>query len=187
MVQSDAIRDEIERVVVERQRLRIRGRELNVGDLALSRQPACGVEHLRREIGRDDARDERCESERRVSGARRDVQYDPIALRLGQDGQPRQAFPVRVHHTGNVTCCVHAELLPHEIPGISHGSSDSQLPSAPTLTAFRLHTSRADLCHAYSGCAQALAWRTGPPGYLDRARTFRRAAARASMSSWVLQ
>lgn len=139
VVQRDPIRHEVERVVIERERVRVGGSKFDIRNCARLRDFSRLVEHLRRQVGCDDARDMRREGQRGVPRACRNVEHVPSALRLRQFDEPRERFALRVDSARRVRARVRAELLLDDFARITHRflCPSSIAPAARALAARR--------------------------------------------------
>ena len=102
MVRGDAAGHEIERLVLERQRLRLRVGDPHVRELALGDLGADQRQHLLGDVGRPDALDVRRERIRRVAGAGCDVEGAPGRLRLRELHQSLEALALGVRLAGEI-------------------------------------------------------------------------------------
>ena len=119
MMGRDAAGDEVEAGRVERQRLGVRRLAGDVLEPALASEPGGDLEHLRRDVGGHHPRHMGREGQRRVPGARGDVERLPMGLRLGQLHHARQAGALGVDRADGVALCAAPELGLDE--GLVHG------------------------------------------------------------------
>lgn len=143
MMQRDAIGDQIKRVVVKRQRVRVRGFEFDVGDAAFVCKLARRIQHLRREVGSNDMRHQRREFERGMSRAGRNVQRPPIRLGLYELDETPKTLAARVNGAGRIFVGIGAELILNELRRIAHRVGSGTFSRSPFRPGTRTAWSRA--------------------------------------------
>ena len=111
VVRRDAAGDEVEGVVVEGELLGSGVLEFDVGDTFAGDVCFRSLEHLRRDVAGDDARDVRRELERCVTPTRRHVEDMPVGLRLREFEEALQIRTLRVRRAGDVVLRAFAKTL----------------------------------------------------------------------------
>src|SRR5881628_896023 len=132
MMRRHAAGDELELPILKGQGAGVGFTEAHVRDALAAYEPLRGIEHLLREVGRNDLAHARGEGKRGVAAPGGDIEYAPVPFGIDQLEHPVEAFAFRMVGARYVAFGVQAELPFDEIVEIGQPvTSSSRRGDAP--------------------------------------------------------